>query len=215
RKPGPENPGPEHLYRVGVAGAIARMLKVPDGTLRILVQGAQRVHIDRFVQESPYLVAEISELPDVIDETPELTPLMRNVQGTFTNIVEEVPYLPEELQMAVANLDDPSALSHLIAGSLRLKPEEKKGVLGGVAAARRLRRLVDILARELEVISIGTRIQSQVQSELDRTQREYVLRQPLAALRKELGEFDESAEEASELRRQLDEAGLPEEVRRQ
>ena len=179
RKPELETPGPDDLYRVGVAGAVARMLKVPDGTLRILVQGAQRVHIDRFVQETPYLVAEISELPDVIDETPELTALMRNVQGTFTNIVEEVPYLPEELQMAVANLDDPSALSHLITGSLRLKPEEKQELLEEVDVGRRLRRLVDILARELEVISIGTRIQSQVQSELDRTQREYVMRQQL------------------------------------
>src|SRR4029450_1642192 len=108
-----------------------------------------------------------------------------------TNIVEEVPYLPEELQMAVANLDDPSALSHLIAGSLRLKPEEKQEPLEEVAVGRRLRRLVDILARELEVISIGTRIQSQVQSELDRTQREYVRRQPLEAVRKGLGEFEE------------------------
>ena len=115
--------------------------KVPDGTLRILVQGAQRVQIDRLVQERPYLVAEISELPDVVEETPELTALMRNVQGTFTNIVEAVPYLPEELQMAVANLDDPSALSHLIAGSLRLKPEEKQELLEEVDVARRLRRL--------------------------------------------------------------------------
>src|SRR5919107_1477304 len=210
-----EEPSPDQLYDVGVVGVIARMLKVPDGTLRILVQGAQRVRVDRFVQEQPYLVAEISELPDVLDETPELTALMRNVQGTFTNIVEEVPYLPEELQLAVANIDDPSTLSHLIAGSLRIKPEEKQELLEEVDVARRLRRLVDILARELEVISIGTRIQSQVQSELDRTQREYVLRQQLDAIRKELGEFDESAAEASELRQQLDAVALPEDVRRQ
>ena len=215
RDPEIETPGPNDLYDVGVVGAIARMLKVPDGTLRILVQGAQRVHIDRWVQETPYLVAEISELPDAIVDTPELTALMRNVQGTFTNIVQEVPYLPEELQVAVANLDDPSALASLITGSLRLRADEKQELLEEVDVVRRLRRLVDILARELEVISIGTRIQSQVQSELDKTQREYVLRQQLEAIRKELGEFDESAEEASELRRQLDAIALPEEVRRQ
>jgi ATP-dependent Lon protease len=215
RDPDVETPGPDDLYDVGVVGSIARMLKVPDGTLRILVQGGQRVHIDRWVQEAPYLVAEISELPDAIAESPELTALMRNVQGTFTNIVEEVPYLPEELQVAVANLDDPSALASLITSSLRLRTEEKQALLEEVDVVRRLRRLVDILARELEVISIGTRIQSQVQSELDKTQREYVLRQQLEAIRKELGEFDESAEEASELRRQLDAIALPEEVRRQ
>ncbi|HSD82009.1 MAG TPA: endopeptidase La [Solirubrobacteraceae bacterium] len=215
KDPEKESPGPADLHEVGVVGAIARMLKVPDGTLRILVQGAQRVRIDRWVRETPYLVAEVSELHDVVHESPELTALMRNVQETFTSIVEEVPYLPEELQLAVANIDDPSALSHLIAGSLRLKTEEKQELLEEVDVARRLRRLVEILARELEVISIGTKIQSQVQSEIDKGQREFVLRQQLEAIRKELGEFDESAAEAGQLREQLNAIALPEEVRRQ
>jgi ATP-dependent Lon protease len=210
-----ESPGPDDLHDVGVVGSIARMLKVPDGTLRILVQGGQRVRIKRWVQERPYLMAEVEELRDELLESAELTALMRNVQETFTRIVEAVPYLPEELQLAVTNIEDPSALSHLIAGSLRLKPEEKQELLEEVDVVRRLRRLVEILARELEVISIGTKIQSQVQSELDRTQREYVLRQQLEAIRRELGEFDESAAEASELRQQLEQINLPEEVRRQ
>ena len=188
------------------------MLKVPDGTLRILVQGAQRVRIDHWVRETPYLVAEISELPDVVEESPELTALMRNVQETFTNIVEEVPYLPEELQLAVSNVEDPSALSHLIAGSLRLKTEEKQELLEEVDVSRRLRKLVEVLARELEVISIGSQIQHQVQSEIDKGQREYVLRQQLKAIQEELGEFDESTVEANELREQLDALDLPEEV---
>jgi ATP-dependent Lon protease len=216
RHPDVEAPAPADLYEVGVVGAIARMIKVPDGTMRVLVQGGQRVHIDRWVRESPYLVAEISELPDVAPaETAELEALTRNVQQTFSSIVEGNPYLPEELQLAIANIDDPSALSHLIAGSLRLKPEEKQGLLEEVDVARRLRRLVDILARELEVISIGSEIQNQVQSEIDKSQREFVLRQQLEAIRRELGEFDESAAEANELRQQLDAIALPEEVRRQ
>ncbi|MEA2286062.1 MAG: ATP-dependent Lon protease, partial [Solirubrobacteraceae bacterium] len=215
RNPELEQPGPDDLYRVGVVGAIARMIKVPDGTLRILVQGGQRVQIDRWVQEAPYLVAEISELPDSIVETPELTALSRNVQETFSRIVDQVPYLPEELQYALANIEDPSALSHLIAGSLRMKSDEKQELLEETDVLRRLRRLAEILARELEVISIGSEIQNQVQSELDRGQREYVLRQQLEAIRKELGEFDESAAEANELREQLDAINLPEEARRQ
>jgi ATP-dependent Lon protease len=215
RNPDLEQPGPDDLFRVGVVGAIARMMKVPDGTLRILVQGGQRVQIDSWAQETPYLVAEISELPDAIAETPELTALSRNVSETFSRIVDQVPYLPEELQYALANVDDPSALSHLIAGSLRLKSDEKQELLEETDVLRRLRRLAEILARELEVISIGSEIQNQVQSELDRGQREYVLRQQLEAIRKELGEFDESAVEANELRQQLDELTLPEEVRRQ
>jgi ATP-dependent Lon protease len=215
RQPELDEPGPEELYDVGVVGVIARMLKVPDGTLRLLVQGAQRVHIDRWTEQEPYLVAEISELPDVVEESPELTALMRNVQQTFSQIVEAVPYLPEELQIAVANVDDPGALSHLISGSLRLPTDEKQAVLEEVNVARRLRRLTEALARELEVISIGTEIQSQVQSDMDRTQREFILRQQLKAIQEELGEFDESAAEASELREQLAGIELPEDVRKQ
>jgi ATP-dependent Lon protease len=215
RNPELEQPGPDELYRVGVVGSIARMMKVPDGTLRILVQGAQRIRITRFTQTEPYLAADIEELPDTITESPELTALSRNVQETFSRIVDQVPYLPEELQYAIANIEDPSALSHLIAGSLRIKPEEKQELLEETDVLKRLRRLVEILARELEVISIGSEIQSQVQSELDKTQREYVLRQQLEAIRRELGEFDESAAEAQELRGQLEAIELPEDVRRQ
>ncbi|MBI5106254.1 MAG: endopeptidase La [Solirubrobacterales bacterium] len=215
RRPELEEPGPGDLHGVGVVGAVARMIKVPDGTLRILVQGAQRVRIEEWAGERPYLVARVAELPDVVVESTELTALMRNVQETFMQIVEQVPYLPEELQLAVANIDDPSALSHLIAGSLRMKTEEKQELLEEVDVARRLRRLTEILARELEVISIGSRIQSQVQEEIDKGQREYVLRQQLKAIQEELGEFDESAEEARELREQLDALALPEEVRKQ
>jgi Lon protease-like protein len=115
-----ETPGPEDLYDVGVVGVIARMLRVPDGTLRLLVQGGRRVRIVRWTQEEPYLAAEIEEVPETDNEpSTELTALMRNVQSTFTAIVEQVPYLPEELQVAVANVDDPANLSHLIAASLR------------------------------------------------------------------------------------------------
>ncbi len=214
REPEDETPGPEQLYEVGVVGSVARMLKVPDGTLRILVQGAQRVRLDTWEQEEPYLAASISELPDVVRESPELVALQRNVLRTFTQIVEEVPYLPEELQVAVANVEDPSALSYLIAGALRLKTEEKQELLEEQDVSSRLRKLVEALARELEVVSIGSKIQSQVQSEIDKGQREYVLRQQLKAIQEELGEFDESAEEAGELREQLHAMDLPADVRK-
>ncbi|MEA2298980.1 MAG: ATP-dependent Lon protease [Solirubrobacteraceae bacterium] len=210
-----EEPGPEDLYSVGVVGVVARMLKVPDGTLRILVQGAQRVRLTGWVSEKPYLVARIEAAPDVVEETPALLALTRNVQSTFSSIVEGVPYLPEELQIAIANVDDPSALSHLIAGSLRLKTEEKQALLEEVDVAKRLRRLSEILARELEVISIGSQIQSQVQSELGASQREYFLRQQLKAIQDELGEGDEMEAEVRELREQLDAIELSPDVRKQ
>src|SRR5919198_368455 len=215
REPEVEAPGVDQLYGVGVVGTVARMLKVPDGTLRILVQGGARIRLDEFVAEEPYIVARVSEMPDVVHEGPELTALMRNVQQTFSRIIEEVPYLPEELQMAVANVEDPSTLSHLIAGALRIKTEEKQQLLEEVDVAKRLRRLSEILARELEVVAIGSRIQSQVQSELDRSQREYVLRQQLKAIQEELGERDPAEAEVEDLREQLEQIALPEEVARQ
>src|SRR3954447_11104198 len=215
REPDVESPRPEQLYDVGVTGTVARMLKVPDGTLRILVQAGARVRIEGWEGEEPYLVARVTELPDIVTEGPELTALMRNVQQMFSRIIEEVPYLPEELQMAVANLEDPSALSFLIAGALRIKTDEKQALLEERDVGRRLRRLSEVLARELEVANIGSRIQSRVQSELDRSQREYVLRQQLKAIQEELGERDPGEAEVDELREQLAAVDLPERGRAQ
>ncbi len=210
RDPEKEEPGPDDLYEVGVAGVVARMLKVPDGTIRILVQGTQRVRLGDFVQSAPYLVARVEELPDLLEPSQELQALTNNVRKTFSEIIEQIPYLPEELQMAVANIDDPSALSHLIAGSLRIGVEEKQELLEEVDVARRLRRLSEVLARELEVVRLGTQIQSQVQSELDKGQREYLLREQMKAIQAELGETDEQQAELNELRERIEAAKLPE-----
>ncbi len=182
------------------------MVKVPDGSLRILVQGMQRVRLESFVSEKPYLVARISELPDVSKPTAELEALTRNVQQTFSEIVEQIPYLPEELSLAVANIDDPAALGHLIASSLRIGTEEKQKLLEEVDVAKRLRHLSRVLARELEVVQLGTQIQTQVQSEVDKGQREFFLRQQLKAIQEELGEEDEQQAEVNELRERIEAA---------
>jgi ATP-dependent Lon protease len=205
-----EEPGPDDLYRVGVAGVVARMLKVPDGTLRILVHGAQRVELGEYVATDPYLVARITEAPDVVVPSPELEALHRNVQATFSQIIEDVPYLPEELQIAVTNLEDPAELAHMIAGALRIETAKKQQLLEERDVTKRLRLLSEILAREVELVEIGSKIQSQVQSEMEKGQREYFLRQQLKAIQEELGEVDEQQAEASELREQLEAAGLPE-----
>jgi ATP-dependent Lon protease len=215
KNPDVEEPGPDDLYSVGVAGTVVRMLKVPDGTLRVLVQGTTRVRIVEFIATTPYLVARIEEEPDIVEETPELEALKRNVQMMFGQIVEQVPYLPEELQIAVANIEDPAELGHMIAGALRIGTEEKQALLEERDLAKRLRRLSELLARESELISLGTRIQSQVQSEMDKTQRDYFLRQQLRAIQEELGELDEQQAEAKELRERIEEADLPEPVRKQ
>ncbi|MBA2566971.1 MAG: LON peptidase substrate-binding domain-containing protein, partial [Thermoleophilaceae bacterium] len=210
-----DEPAPEQLYGVGVIGNVARMMKVPDGTLRILVQGGERVRIDGYTATEPYLVASITAEPDAPTTSTELEGLTRNVQSTFTTIIEEVPYLPEELQLAVANVDEPAELAHMIAGALRIKTEERQELLEERDVGRRLRRLSELLARELELISIGSKIQSQVQSEMEKGQREYFLRQQLKAIQEELGEVDDQQAEVEELRERIDAAELPEHARKQ
>ena len=209
REPEEDTPGPSQLYDVGVVGVVTRMMKIPDGSIRILVQGTQRVRIGDYVAEQPYLVARIDEMPDEVEGSPELEALTRNVQKTFSEIIEQIPYLPEELQLAVANLDDPSALSHLIAGALRIPTAEKQELLEEVDVGKRLRMLAKILARELEVIQLGSQIQSEVQESIDKGQREFFLREQLKAIQAELGEGDEQQAEIDELRERIEQAELP------
>jgi ATP-dependent Lon protease len=215
RDPELEAPGPDELYEVGVLGTVARMVRLPDGTLRALIQGGPRVRVQGWVQTEPYLVAEVAEAPDRVRQSAELEALARNVQRTFSSIVGQVPYLPEELEVMVANVDDPVMLSHLISGALRLPTPDKQALLEELDVTKRLRRLSEILARELEVVALDTKIQSQVQSELNKGQREFVLRQQLKAIQDELGEGDEVQAEANELRLQLEALELPDEVAKQ
>ena len=210
RDPEADPPGWEHVYEVGTAAVVHKMIKVPDGTLRILVQGLHRVRLARPLETEPYLVAELEDLPDVVPDSPEVEALTRNVETQFTQLIGLTPYLPEELQVAAANVDDPSALCHLIASTLRLKTEERQELLELVNVEERLRAVSLILGRELEMSELGSRIQSQVASEIDKGQREFFLRQQLKAIQEELGEGDEQHAEVAELREQLESKGLPE-----
>ena len=166
-----ESPGWDDLFGIGTAAVVHKLIRVPDGTLRILVQGIRRIKLDERVSDDPYLVGKFSEIPDELEETKELEALTRNVQSLFGRIIAAVPYLPEELQLAAANVDDPSALSHLVASTMRLKTEEKQALLETANVEERLRAISGILSRELEVIELGSKIQSQVQSEMEKGQR--------------------------------------------
>jgi ATP-dependent Lon protease len=209
-----EQPGWDDLYGVGTAAIVHKLIKVPDGTLRILVQGVERIQLEGRIQDDPYLIGEFEPMPDVAEETPELEALTRNVQMLYGRIVALVPYLPAELELAAANVDDPSALSYLVASTLRLKSEEKQQLLEQANVEARLHELSRILNRELEVFELGTKIQSQVQSEMEKGQREFFLRQQMKAIQEELGEGDPEQAEIRELREQIDAADLPEETRK-
>ena len=213
KNPEADPPGFDDLHEIGTLAVVHKLIKVPDGTLRILVQGTERVRLVEPAEDEPYLVARFEPLPDVVAETPELEALTREVQALFGRIIGLAAYLPEELQIAAANVDDPSALCHLVASTLRLKTDERQRLLEMVDVTERLRTVLVILNRELEVSELGSRIQSQVASEIDKGQREFFLRQQLKAIREELGEASDEAAEVEELRSQVEQKELPEEVR--
>ena len=188
------------------------MIKLPDGTMRILVQGLQRVHVDKYVQEEPYLAAEITKVEDVVDESKEIDALRASLLSVFSKIVALVPYLPEELEMAAANVEEPGPLAFLIASTMRIKAEDKQALLEESDVEKRMRTLIGILTRELDVLELGSKIQSDVRSEIDKGQREYFLRQQMRAIQQELGETNEQEAEITELRQKVDELKLPEEA---
>jgi len=209
-----EAPGFDETYEIGTAAVIHKMIRVPDGTLRVVVQGLRRIRRVAEVQSEPYLVGEFVEVPDEVVESREVEALTRNVQALFARIIGLVPYLPEELQLAAANVEDGSALCHLVASTLRIKTEEKQALLETANVEERLRDTSRILNRELEVFELGTKIQSQVQSEIEKGQREFFLRQQLKAIQEELGESDPERAEVEELRERLAESNAPDDVRK-
>jgi ATP-dependent Lon protease len=209
-----ETPGWDDLYSIGTAAMVHKMIRVPDGTLRILVQGLRRIQLEEPVTDEPYLVAHFAPLPDEAEESRELEALLRNAQGLFGRIIGLAPYLPEELQIAAANVDDAGGLCNLVASTLRLKTEEKQRILEVADTEERLREVSKVLNRELEVFELGTKIQSQVQSELEKGQREFFLRQQVKAIQEELGEGDPEQADANELRERLDSLHLPEDVQK-
>ncbi len=206
-----EAPGPDLLYAVGTVGLAHKMIKLPDGTMRVLLQGLRRVRIGEILQEEPYIAAEVESLEEVV-RGGEVDALRASLLGVFSKVVALSPHLPEELEVAAANVEEPSALTYLIAGTLRLKAGEKQELLEQDDVERRMRQLISLLTRELDVLELGSKIQSDVRNEIEKGQREFFLRQQLRAIQQELGDISEQEDEIAELRKKLDELELPEEV---
>ena len=207
-------PGPELLYDVGTAAVVQRMMKAPDGTLRILAQGIERIHVGPYTSTSPYLSASVEAMPQDESSSREIEALSRNIQSIFSRIIDLVPYLPDELELAVSNVQDPTLLTYIIAASMRFSTEEKQELLAERDLETRLRRITILLNREAEVLELGAKIQSEVQSDMEKEQREYYLRQQLRAIQQELGETDETQAEINELRSRLAELDPPEAIRK-
>src|SRR5579872_2668291 len=209
-----ENPTPDDLRRVGTIGVIQKMLKVPDGTLRCIVGGTQAFRIESILQVEPYFVAEVVELPDITHESEELVAMHRNLTSLFQKLLSYLPQVPREMEMEVQNIADPNLLTYFIASTMRLDVNEKQAILEERDTEKRMRKLTLLLTKELEVVELGHKIQSDIQKEMEKNQREFYLRQQLRAIQEELGEVDPQQAETNELRKKIDEAGMPEEVRK-
>lgn len=214
KSPEEESPTTEGLFSRGTAGRILKMLKYPDGSVRILVQGLRRVEIVEFVQASPYFRARVRVLTDVKVASPALETLQSQLANQFAKYVSMIPYLPDELQTVVLNIRDPGKVTDLIASNLNISLEEKQELLSTLDVKQRMERLLMILKREIELLELGHKIQAQVQSELTKNQKEFYLRQQMRAIQKELGESDPRAAEIEELRKKMEEAKLPPEARK-
>jgi len=207
-------PTPDQLYDIGVVAVVQRMIKAPDGTLRVLAQGIERVRIGPYTATSPYLMAKITPIPHEPQSSKEIDALSRNIQAIFSRIIDLVPYLPDELELAVANIQDPTLLTYIVASSMRFSIEEKQGLLAETDLEARLRKITVLLNREAEVLELGAKIQNEVQSDMEKDQREYYLRQQLRAIQQELGETDETQAEINDLRIRLAELDPPEAIRK-
>jgi ATP-dependent Lon protease len=210
-----EEPGPDDVYQVGVMASIHRMIKAPDDTIRLLVQGVERIRIDGWTGEEPYLRARVSALPDEAEEGIEVEALMRNATDLLRRLVSLVSQLPDELLMAAINLDDPRQLVYFIATNIRMEIPDAQAILEIDSVREKLLKLTTILTKELEVLELGRKIQTEAQSEMEKMQRDYFLREQLKAIRKELGEADEQTLEIEEYRNKIAGAGMPEEAKKE
>lgn len=215
KDPEQEGAGPDDVYRIGTIATIHQMMRVPDGSVRLAVQGVERMRIREFTGEEPFLTARVEQAPEVMEDSVEIQALTRTTLDSFQRLVSLVSHLPDELVTAALNVDDPRHLVYLVATNLRMEPEERQQLLEEDSVREKLVRLNQFIAKELDVLELGKKIQSNVQEELSKTQREFYLREQLKAIRKELGEESETEAEINELREKIDAAGMPEEAERE
>ena len=211
-----DNAGPDDILTIGTVATIHQMMRVPDGTMRLAVQGMERMEILEIVEETPFLKARVRRTPEIAAESVEIEALARNAHELFERTVGLVQHLPDELLIASMNaLDDPVHLTYLIASNLRMEPSERQEVLELEDVGEKLKFLIGYLTKELEVLELGRKIQSDVQEEMGKNQREYFLREQMKAIQKELGEGNEQEAEINDLREQIEKSGMPDEARKE
>ena len=214
KNPEEENPAPEGLYERGTAVRILKMLRYPDQSVRVLVQGLARIELSNFTQRTPYFIAQATRLAELVPPEKEVDALHAHLVSQFSKFVSLVPYLPDELQVHAMQVKEPARLTDMVASYLKIPVEEAQDLISTLDVRARLEKLIAILGREIELLELGHKIQSQVQTELNKNQREYYLRQQLKAIQKELGEGDSRSSEIEELEKKIEEAKMPPEARK-
>jgi ATP-dependent Lon protease len=204
---------PSELYTVGTLARIAQVVQLHDGTVRAIVQGQQRLRLLGFVQSEPFIVADVELLDDASPGGLEVQALMRSVQGQVETYVQSGAPVPPEAAVAARNITEPGLLADMVAYSPDMSTEQRQQLLETVDVVERLKFVSTFLARQIEILELKGKIQSEVKSEMDKTQREYILREQLKAIQRELGEDDPQQAEINELREKVDAAGMPEEIR--
>ena len=210
-----ETPGPSELYQVGTIATVHRLLRAPDGTVRLLVQGLKRFRLGEFVAEEPYLKAHIHLAPETEEDTLEASALARNARDQFQEITQMIPSFPEELAGSITSLEDPLQTVYTIANFQRIKLQDAQEILELDSVYDKLKKLIGLLVREAEVLQIGQKIQNEARGEIEKVQREYFLREQMKAIQRELGDRDEQSVETEEFRKKIEEAKMPEEALKQ
>jgi len=213
RNPETENPLPHEMHDVGCAARVLKMLKFPDNTVRVLVEGLWRIKLKEYPTTEPYLLAKFELLKDVKEDSVELTAMMRNAQSQFQEIIKLSPALSEQIKIAALNTEDPGHFADLVAVNLNLNLDERQKLLETASVKDRLTRLLPMLNREHEVLTLSSKIQSEVATSISKTQRDFFLREQMRAIQRELGETDPNASEIRILRERIEQTPLPPEAK--
>jgi ATP-dependent Lon protease len=214
KDPKADNPKLEELHTHGCLARVLKMLKFPDNSVRVLVEGLRRFEITSAISVEPYLTARVGVLMDIKDDSAELTALNRNATKLFEDIIRLSPAISEEIKIAAVNIEDPGKAADLIAGNLNLTLEDRQQFLQEIDVAKRLRRLLPLLTKEQELLTLGSKIQSEVATSISKSQRDFYLREQIRAIQRELGDSDPNASEVQRLRERLDQRVLPVEARK-
>ena len=206
---------PKKLHKIGTMGLILRMAKNEQGHARLVIQGITRVRILEITATEPYIKAKVEAVQDKVTPGVALEAMVINIRQAFSRILDLSPNLPSELRSIIMSVDDPGVLADVVISHINVSPAQKQEILEELDVTKRLEKALKILSEQLEILELGHKIQSQVRDQVDKTQREYFLREQLKAIKKELGESEEQPDEIEELRRKLKEKNLPEEARKE